>query len=281
MLTPITREELTRYADWAYALALDLTRSGYPTYADGIKTREDFIRAAEEGMDGEREEVLLFRMDGEVCGWVQWSWQPEERYAQAYSFLTAAHAGKALEAFVAHASERCPGCALHMGFPADNADAVTWLRDHGFLLLEQSVHHTLFFSDYASREAPENVALMAGPEDETAFQALHTETDMFWTAQRILAHAADWRVYLYRKGGQALAALFVHAPAHGWAEVFGLCGDVTPETYRALMTACLNGCKADGYPHLTCFEEDERMLPILAELGFVAVSRYVCYQKTL
>ena len=42
MLIKPTREEGETYIDFAYELALDPSRSGYPTYADGIKTKEDF-----------------------------------------------------------------------------------------------------------------------------------------------------------------------------------------------------------------------------------------------
>lgn len=77
------------------------------------------------------------------------------------------------------------------------------------------------------------------------------------------------------------AALYARNVEGDWPEIYGMPGDVTPEAYRALMTACLNDCKATGSPHMTYFEDDERMLPILAELGFEAISRYVCYQKIL
>lgn len=280
MLTLIKPEEFAGYVDWAYSLALDLTRSGYPTYADGIKTRDGFAQAAREGMRSECEELLLFRADGEVCGWIQWSWMPEEQYAQAYSFLTASHTDRALAEFTAHAAEKCPGYALHLGFPTNNAKAVRWLANHDYRLLEVSVNHTLFFDRYMPREVPTCVRLMSGRDDETAFRALHTDADLYWTAERILNHPSDWRVYLYAGGDRATAALYA-LDRGGWPEIFGMAGDVTAEAYRALMTACLNDCKAAGTPHMTYFEEDERRLPILADLGFEMVSRYVCYQKKL
>ena len=281
MLTPVTPETLEAHIDWAYSLALDPARSGYPTYADGIKTREDFIRAARRAMEGENRELLLFRADGEVCGWIQWFWQPGERYAQTDGFLTGSHTDRALTEFLAHAAERCPGYALHLGFPFDNARAVEWLRQSGARVLERSVHLELFFDRYAPREAPVHVSCMSGSDDEAAFCALHTATDMFWTAERILADRENWHVYLYGDGDAPTAALYAHGISNGWPEIFGMAGDVTPTAYRALMTACLNDCKAAGCAHMTYFEEDESKLPILAELGFTIISRYVCYQKIL
>lgn len=281
MLTRLTEAEFDRHVDWAYALALDLTCSGYPTYADGIKTREEFIEAARKSMEQENEEVLLYRVDGEVRGWIRWFWQPEDCYAQVCSFLTASHTDAALAAFTAHAAAKCPGYALHMGFPTDNAEAVIWLDGHGFRLLESSVNHTLSFDRYMPQAAPAGVLRLASAEDESDFRTLHTETDLYWTAERILADIDHWSVYLYREGDKPLATLFARGVLDGWPEIFGVAGELTHAVYRALLTACLNDCKALGCPHMTYFEDDEDKLPILLALGFEVVSRYVCYQKIL
>ena len=42
MLRKCTEQEYKEYADFAYGLALDQSKSGYPTYCDGIKTKEMF-----------------------------------------------------------------------------------------------------------------------------------------------------------------------------------------------------------------------------------------------
>ena len=281
MLTPMTPETFEAHVDWAYRLALDLTRSGYPTYADGLKTHEDFVGRARKGMSRENEELLLFSVDGEACGWIHWFWWAEDRYAQAISFLTASHTEAALMEFVALAAEKRPGYALHMGFPADNTGAVHALEQSGFHLLEQSVHHELSFDRYPLRKVPREVSLMSTSDDEAAFRALHTATDLYWTAERILNDRTNWCVYLYRDGHKPMAALYAQVSKGGWPEIFGVVGDVRSTAYRALLTACLNDAKTAGAPHMTYFEEDEAMLPILAELGFEVISRYVCYQKVL
>ena len=42
MLLPLQEKDFDKYIDFAYELALDPARSGYPAYFDGVKTREDF-----------------------------------------------------------------------------------------------------------------------------------------------------------------------------------------------------------------------------------------------
>ena len=46
MLVPLQEKDFDQYIDFAYELALDPTRAGYPAYFDGIKTKEDFTGRA-------------------------------------------------------------------------------------------------------------------------------------------------------------------------------------------------------------------------------------------
>lgn len=67
MLRTLKPEEFEKYAEYAYSLALDMSRSSYPTYADGIKTREDFMSKAKRGISGDpNTEILLFESKGRV-----------------------------------------------------------------------------------------------------------------------------------------------------------------------------------------------------------------------
>jgi len=62
MLRRLTkRKELEKYLDFAYGLALEPSYSGYPTYADGVKTRQDFIRQAQEALGDEKKGIFLLR----------------------------------------------------------------------------------------------------------------------------------------------------------------------------------------------------------------------------
>ncbi len=60
MLRTLKQEEFEQYAEFAFSLVLDLSKSSYPTYTDGIKTKEDFIRTAKKALEKENEEILLF-----------------------------------------------------------------------------------------------------------------------------------------------------------------------------------------------------------------------------
>ena len=70
MLRKAALQDIAEYGDFAYHLALDQTKSCYPIYADGIKSKEDFIADAENGVTKENSELLLFLSDGIVEGFI-------------------------------------------------------------------------------------------------------------------------------------------------------------------------------------------------------------------
>ncbi len=57
MLMKATAEDIKKYGEWAYSLALNPIKSGYPTYGDGIKTKADFLDAAKRAVAGETSDV--------------------------------------------------------------------------------------------------------------------------------------------------------------------------------------------------------------------------------
>lgn len=278
MLTKWTDADVEKYGRWAYGLAMQGKTASYPSYRDGIKTWEDFIRRSER----EDEEGLLFRHEGKACGWIEWYALPAENYAATVTFLVEAHAEEAVREFVQHVQARYPGCTLDIGMDAENASVCTALAQADFRCIERSVNHTLFFADYLPRPVTADVSLMTAA-DEADFRRLHNYPEMYWNADRILADLPNWRVYLLRRDGRAVGALVCRQDPE-WPEVFSVDHDggrFDPDIFRTLMTACLNDLKEDGSHRMTFFEEVEDALPILAELGFTRVGEYRAYRKAL
>ncbi len=86
MLRPLKATEFDAYINFAYELALDLTRSGYPTWCDGFKTKADFIARTKKSLDRPAEDVLLFLEDGQVEGLIAFQHLEEERCLHPYIF---------------------------------------------------------------------------------------------------------------------------------------------------------------------------------------------------
>lgn len=108
MLKKLAEQDLDRYVEFAYALALDVTKSGYPTYADGIKTKQDFIARARRAFSDENEEILLFEREGRTEGWIHYYHLPEDRYLDTNAFCVREGMGEALAEFTAFARAEIP-----------------------------------------------------------------------------------------------------------------------------------------------------------------------------
>ena len=89
MLTPLKREEFDKYIDFAYELALDPAKSGYPTYTDGVKTRADFVERSLRTFERENEDILLYEREGRAAGWIHYYYLPEDKYLDTCSFCIA------------------------------------------------------------------------------------------------------------------------------------------------------------------------------------------------
>lgn len=279
MLTKWTEQEFDQYAPWAYGLAMSSEHASYPTYQDGIKTWKDFISRSQRPK--EDEEGLLFRHDGQVHGWVEWYIIPGENYANTMTFLTDGYETETVAEFTRRVQARLPGGVLDIGMDERNENACRALEQAGYRCIERAVNHTLFFRDYQPKPAPDGVSLMTD-EDEGDFRRLHDYPEMYWNADRVLADRANWNIYLQRENGRAVGALV--CTAGEWPEIFSIDFEnhqFNPYVYRRLMTACLNDLKSAGASHMTYFEEEDRALPILAELGFVQVGGYRAYRKNL
>lgn len=50
MLRICTEQEYEKYIDFVYEIAIDQSKSGYPTYSDGIKTKEMFIESSKKAI---------------------------------------------------------------------------------------------------------------------------------------------------------------------------------------------------------------------------------------
>ena len=281
MLTPLKREEFDKYIDFAYALALDPTRSGYPTYTDGIKTRADFVDRSLRAFERENEQILLYKRDGKTAGWIHYYYLPEDKYLDTCSFCIAEGMADAIAEFTAFARERFGGSELYLGFPGENTQAAAALEAGGFTCIERDFHDVFDLDRYEPRQPDMNVVPVTR-EDFDLFRTLHARhEDMYWNADRLLADIDHWRLLLYMPGGVPAGALQARKDS-GMGEIFGLffLGQYDAGAYRTLVTAALNGAKADGAGAIVFFNDSQTQADALA-LGFRCVGEYLCYRLAL
>ena len=290
MLRPLKEFEFDTYIDFAYELALDLTRSGYPTYCDGMKTKQDFIDRARKSLKRPGEDVLLFVEDGEVEGLIAFEHQEVERYLHAHAFNIRRDTGKALAEFVDYCRERWPGFILDLGFPPENVEAIGWLEGQGVPCIERSWNFLLDLDRYEPLPDPAGVKRIAAENFED-FAAIHRQIqgDMYWNCDRVRSTLDDWAIFVTGEGdaaGEVLMSLGVMTlGGKPHQEIFALDfvdGKCHGEPFQALLAAALNCLKEKGTKWLTFFvDEGFPGADALKALGFRLVGTFILHRLTV
>lgn len=283
MLKRLEEQDFDRYVDFAYQLALDMTKSGYPTYVDGIKTKDGFITRARKAFSTSIEEILLFEHDGATAGWIHYYFLPEDHYLGTCAFCIASDMREALTEFIAFAREHFPGSELYLGFPRENVEAVAVLESVGFDCIEESYNDAIDFEDYVLQ--PEDAGILPiTRENYEIFSVLHSQTDhdMYWNPVRILNAFDSWRIFVCLRNGTTAGAIYF-MDDKSMPEIFGvdfLDNKYNSNVFRALLVAALNDSKRRGAKYMIFFNESESQADALA-CGFRCIGEYVCFKITL
>lgn len=282
MLTKATIEDIKEYGEFAYTLALNHAKSCYPTYGDGIKTKDDFLGAAERAVSKETSDVLLFSIDGNVEGWISYYWIPEDAYLQLNGFNINRGAEQALTELVDMIETRFAGYTAYFGYLGDNRDAINFLAEHGFKCIEQDWNHSFFFDGYTPKGYSPRVEKISRQNFDKFRAVYHADPETYWNTDRIFKTIDDWTIFVYNQADTPIAIVFL-AGDNGYFEIYGTefaNGVFQENVFRELLTASLDECKRLGAKYMTyfCGEEEKH---ILSELGFKRVGQYVLYIKSL
>lgn len=281
MLIRPTKEEAEEYIGFAYELALDPARSGYPTYTDGIKSKDDFIDLCRRGLTRDDRRVLLYLEDGIVSGWIQFFYEEESHYLQTDVFNISGSIPHAMSEFSAYCEENFPGYARYLAFPGENTSAICFLTDAGWKCLERSYNDVLFFKKY--RTQPENNRIIKVDRENFAdFRHLHQpiEGEMYWNCDRLLASLDTWEIWIYYDKGEPQAAVY-YTDEESLCEIFGVdfAGNIYDEdVFCQIVSRALNECKRRGKKYMVFFNDEETQHGAL-RLGFTCVGEYVLFVK--
>ena len=276
MLRAVCEAELDALIGAFWPVAPDLTHSAYPTYADGIKTREDFASVIRRAFREEWGEVLVHEQGGAENGLLVIDVTDDE-FVSLHVCLTRAQQGECLAEALAYLRDRHAGKTLWLGFAPENAEMLAFTEERGFRLLDDSVNWNIALADW--QPVPELLPVTpVDRENYAVFRALWTDEDMYWNAERIGAALNRWRIFVTADGRGAVACMDddVTPEIFGFRYAAGYDADV----HRALMTACLNAEKARGARYLTYFSDREEAA-VMRSLGFRRVSDYRCCEMKL
>lgn len=282
MLIKATIEDIKKYGDFAYNLALNPEKSSYPTYADGIKTKEDFLDAAKKAAAEETSGLLLFVTDGKVDGWISYFRIPEEKYLQLDGCNIARGTEQALTELLNTLETRFAGYTAYFGYPGENVEAVEFLRTHGFSLIEENWNCSFFFDGYKSVTRACNVEKITRKNFDKFRAVYRADPETYWNCDRIYERIDDWTIFVYNDGDTPIATIFFTGD-DGYYEIFGaefIGGIFREHAFRELLTASLNECGRMGAKYMTYFCGDEEKR-ILREFDFKCVGKYLLYIKVL
>lgn len=283
MLTNLQENDFDKYIDFAWALGQDQAKSAYPTYTDGIKTKQDFVTRERKAFSRENEEILLFEHNGQVEGWIHYRFEGKDNYLDMCAFNVRTNMKLALEEFLSYVKERFWGYELYLGFPRSNTDAVSYLTENGFTCIDESFHDVLFFDSYSL--LPECFDVVAVTKDNFEdFRELHRLVDekMYWNCDRLFENLDDWHIYLCYQKGIVTGAIY-YTDEEVMLEIFGVDfpnGICNKTALQALLTKVLNEGKTAGAKYM-CFFTDQDCHPVSMELGFRFVGEYVCCWKKI
>lgn len=268
MLTRV--DDLERCIAAYWPLAQDVTRSAYPTYTDGIKTRDDFaekLRMADASDWG----TLLLHDSGALV-------LIEEEDAEYVSLRLWAKGEQsaALEESLAYLQERYPGRTLWMGFAPENTQMLAFARAHDFRLLDDLINWTLRLADASCPKAQEAVRVTR--ENYPVFRALWTDTRIYWNADRIWNAFDRWLLFVTKDGCAAAACMDEGVMMEAFGFQYAQAYD--EQAHRTLLSAMILEGKARGAKHLTYFS-DHAETAVMQMTGFRRVSDYVCYEYKL
>lgn len=280
MLRIPTANEFEEYSERAYVLALDPSRSSFPSYADGIKTKEDFLAIAKRGFESENEEIYIFEHGGEMRGWIHFYVLTEDKYIGIEAFETDGFEKEQFAEFAALLKEKYAGYEVTAGFPSQNERAVSAAIENGFEIIEESAVNILFFSDYEPQSESGRVEPLT-KNNLAVFAKLHDKVEMYWNTKRLTeAYFGDdkWRIYLTEKDGKAAAIYFVFAG--NIAEIFGLdfSDGFDGTAAEELLTAALNEAKKNvSAKAMYWFTEDERETELAKRFGAEKFTDYKAF----
>ena len=278
MLVKAVKEDIEQYMDFAYSIAIDQAKSGYPLWSDGISTKEEFVDHVWKSYRNADRDILLFIVDGLVEGWIQFFYIEKDRYLQTNGFLINSNTEQALTEFLEYACAHFAGYDLYLGFPKRNTNAISFLQKRGCRLIEESYHDIFVFDGSAIQ--PEIAGIVKVTESNfSEFKKIHqTDPDTYWSSERIFSTLNEWLIYLLYREDIAVGYICARD-----GEIFSIGyrdNIFDKNTYKALVSAILSNLKVAGYKHMTFFN-DEESHPTALELGFSCVGEYVLYVKSV
>lgn len=284
MLQICTKQEFEQYVDYVYEIAIDPTKSGYPSYSDGIKTKEMFIERSSKAFLRDDEEILLFKYEEKVEGWIHYYFIAEDNYLDTVSFNVSEHYEQALLEFEEYVKDRFKGYELFLGYSTKNIKAINYLSSHGYELIEENNNNTCYLDKYEQKNV-DGTYIRIDRNNFDLFKVCHDnlEGDMYWDSDHIYDDLDNWVIFVKIENSNTLGCVYYKTANDGWYEIFGI--DLKDNifdknNFSNLLEVALNNAKSMNGKYMTMFCDDTEEQSAISS-GFTFVDKYVCYKKKI
>lgn len=272
MLRKLNENQFEQYIDFSYSLAMDLSKSAFPIYTDGVKDKVCFYEVAQRGIKRERHEILLFEKDNVVEGWIHYYYLEEDKYLGVNTILIRNGYADALKELFTYWKDKFTGYSWNLYLPEENQEALSFMKEQGYADQGQEYVNVLLFEDYEVQQESENVVGVR-QENFELFHTVHSqfEADMYWTSERIENHMKDWEIFAYEEDGKCLGTVYYNGKGEADLEIFGI--DIVDGCERNrvienLLISCLNHAKRSSAKSMYFFNEDVFAQELAVKVGF-------------
>lgn len=272
MLRKLNENEFKQYIDFAYSLAMDLSKSAFPIYADGVKDKAYFYEVAQRGMERGHHEILLFEKENVVEGWIHYYYLEEDKYLAANTILINNGYAQALGELLDYWKHKFTGYSWNMYLPEENREAISFLKEQGYADQGQEYVNVLLFKDYVVQQDSRNI-ISIDEKNFEFFRAVHSqfEDDMYWTSDRLEKHIEDWGIFAYVEDEKCLGAVYYNGKGEDDLEIFGIDvidGCEKDIVIENLLIFCLNHAKQNDAKSMYFFNENVFAQDLAVKVGF-------------
>ena len=281
MLRRIKENEFDEYIEFAYELNINPATSSYPIHYDGINTKEDFIKGEKESLEDESSEILLFIMDDQVMGWINYFFIEEDNYLQVSTCSVKNYISVLAKELVDYFNEKFKGYEYFIGFPEENKDAIECFMNNGFKINEESYNTNIVdLKDITTNEKDNNTFLIT-KDNYSLFEALHKETEeeMYWTSKRIYNDLGRWIIFVYVIDSIPKGTVYASTIGNT-CEIFGLnfINEFDENVFNPLLNNLFIECKCKNIKSIHFFTDDKELTCAL-KVGFRKIGKYIGLKK--
>ncbi|MFC3927060.1 hypothetical protein ACVR05_03390 [Streptococcus caprae] len=278
MWEELTRQNYQYYLPLAYEWSQKIEQTAFPLFCDGVKTRDDFYRWAQEGIERENEHLLIYKIGNQPIAWIHYFVLQDEKQLGLCTFFIIKSVATVMSDLMQLFQQFYCQYKLIFYVPHQNYHLCTVLDQIGQKIDKQYVD-IAHLDNLTAQDSIETVQLVTS-ENRTQLNDLLAKIEYGnHIAERLLTEPHIWDVFIYLSNHQPIAILYASHKNPIIHEIFGIVTikKVTEGVIADLVRASLSHSRSNEARFLYFFTDDKEHA-IVSQLGFKMLTKAICYQ---